>query len=83
MVGLSLVAVGSVTSVIIYYTHIKQTKGKTKGKKPKLKLPKDEAARYKELKELEEESTCSHELWIKPLTEEDKKETKKQFRPFA
>ena len=82
VVGLFLVVVGSVTSVIIYYTYIKQTKGKTKGKKPKLKLPKDETARYKKLKDLEEESTRSHELWIKPLTEEDKKETKKEFRRF-
>ena len=60
------------------FAYIKQTKGK----KPKLKLPKDEAARYKELKELEEESTHSHEIWINPLTEEDKKETKKEFRRF-
>ena len=81
-IGLFLVVVGSVASVIIYYTYIKQTKGKTKGKKPKLRLPKDETARYKKLKELEEESTRSHELWIKPLTEEDKKETKKEFRRF-
>ncbi len=68
--------------VIIYYAHTKQTKGKTKGKKPKLRLPKDEAARYKKLKELGEESKISHELWIKPLTEEEKKENKKEFRPF-
>ena len=63
-------------------TFLKQTKGKTKGKKPKLRLPKDEAARYKKLKELGEESKISHELWIKPLTEEEKKENKKEFRPF-
>jgi len=80
VVGLFLLVVGSVVSVIIYlmagYGKIRKTKVK------KSRLPKDEAARYKKLKELEEERTRIHELWIKPLTEEDKKETKKEFRRF-
>ena len=45
VVGLFLLAV-----IIIYYAYSKYTKGK----KTKLRLPKDEAARYKKLKELEE-----------------------------
>ncbi len=83
VLGLFLLVVGSVASAIIYlmagYGKIRKTKVKDK----KSRLPKDEAARYEKLKELEERTTRSHELWINNLTGEDKKETKKEFRPFG